>query len=60
MAFGIDNLYMRDKDGEINNLKHVLPVHIPVACSSNPRTQVFPLPGKLTRATGALFVPFMK
>ena len=33
------------------------PVHIPVAFSSNPLTQVFPLPGRLARATAALCSP---
>ena len=38
----------------------ILPVQTPVACSSSPLTHVFPLPGKLTSATGARFVPFIK
>ena len=36
------------------------PVQIPVAFSSSPLIHVFPLPGKLAKATGALPVLFMK
>ena len=37
-----------------------VPVQIPVALSSSPLTHVFPDPGKLVRATGALPLPSMK